>query len=75
MYDDRLREIETALARMEERYIEGERKIEQQLDNMQKIQKDVEELKIGYAKVWALFAVGGWFVGAATSILAQTVGR
>lgn len=75
MYDDRLREIETALARMEERYIEGERKIEQQLENMQKIQKDVEELKIGYAKVWALFAVGGWFVGAATSILAQTVGR
>ncbi len=75
MDDTRLREIETALARMEERSIEGERKIEQQLENMQKIQKDVEELKIGYAKVWALFAVGGWFVGAATSILAQTVGR
>ncbi len=75
MEDARLREIETALARMEERSIEGERKIEQQLENMQKIQKDVEELKIGYAKVWALFAVGGWFVGAATSILAQTVGR
>lgn len=75
MDDTRLREIETALARMEERSIEAERKIEQQLENMQKIQKDVEELKIGYAKVWALFAVGGWFVGAATSILAQTVGR
>lgn len=71
----RFREIEMALARLEERSVEADKKAEQQLETIQNIRKDVEDLKIGYAKVWALFAVGGWFVGAATSILAQTVGR
>ncbi len=72
MEEVRLREIETTLAKLEERSEEAEKRMVEQIEEIQKLRKDIEDLKIGYAKVWALFAIGGWFVGAATSIFVSS---
>lgn len=65
----RLREMEMSLSAAVAKIEEMEKKSEDQTEMIRKIQHDVEDLKIGYSKVWMLCMVVGWIAGIFTPIL------
>lgn len=63
------KELAAAVAKIEEL----ERKSEAQTKMIETLQSSVEALKIGYAKMWVAFAIGGWLLGVFTPIIINHV--